>query len=102
VLLLWQMPARWGVGAARAREEVRALTERDVSRLLEAEGIAAVELISLERAGDRHPLWYDWMLVIHLADEPEAHRPVDELFEDLCSANARPILLRVAERQSLQ
>jgi hypothetical protein len=102
LLLLWQMPVRRGRGKDRAHEETTALAERDVSRLLEAEGIAAAELIRLERAGDLHPLWYDWMLVVHVMDAPESQRPLDQLYEDLRSANARPILLRDAESQSLE
>jgi hypothetical protein len=90
------------MGNARAREETSALVERDVSRLREAKGIAAAELIRLERAGDLHPLWYDWMLVVHVIDEPESQRALDQLYEDLRSANARPILLRDAESQSLE
>jgi hypothetical protein len=97
LLLLWQMPARWGIGEARAREEVRALAERELSLLLEAKGIAAAELVRLERAGDVHPLWYDWMLVVDVANDLESQRPLDDLFEDLLSANARPIMLRCAE-----
>ena len=98
---MWQMPARWWIGEDRAREEVRGVAEREVSRLGEAEGIAAVELIRLESAGDLHPLWYDWMLVVHVADEPESQGPLDELYEDLHSSNARPILRRDAELRSL-
>jgi hypothetical protein len=76
---------------------VRALAERELSLLLEAKGIAAAELVRLERAGDAHPLWYDWMLVVDVANDSESQRPLDDLFEDLLSANARPIMLRCAE-----
>jgi len=91
--LLWQMNA--GVGR-RLSEDEPSLFAEDILRLGRAEGIAAVELVRLEKAGDLHPLWYDWMLVIDL-DEPEAQCPVEGFYDDLRSVGARPIMLRQAE-----
>jgi hypothetical protein len=73
------------------------MAERDRSRLLEAKGVMAAELVPLERAGDLHPQSYDWMLVVDLANDSASQRPLDELFDDLLSANAHPIMLRCAE-----
>jgi hypothetical protein len=91
----------FGGSATRARDEARAWAERDVACLLESREVVAAELIELEQAGDLHPLWYDWLLIAHVADQPEALRRLDELFEELRSVNARPILLRDVERRPL-
>jgi hypothetical protein len=98
-MLLWQM-AVGPAGSSHARGEARELAERDASRLLRAEGIAAAELIPLERAGDLHPLPYDWLLVVRVEDKPGSQRPLDDLYEDLRSANANPVLLSEAGHES--
>ena len=89
--LLWKMSPRAGPRHFDAVEP--ALVAEDIVRLGHAEGIAAVELVRLGKAGDRHPLWYDWMLVIDI-DAPDAHHPVEAFFEDLRSVGARPMMLR--------
>jgi hypothetical protein len=71
----------FGGSAERARNEARAWAERDI--------------------GDLHPLRYDWLLIVHVADEPDAMCPLEELFEELRSVTARPILLRDAERRPI-
>jgi hypothetical protein len=85
-----------GVGRRRLSEGEPSLFAEDILRLGEEEGVAAYELVRLEKAGDLHPRWYDWMLVIDLA-EPEAQGPVEAFFEELRSVGARPIMLRRAK-----
>ena len=84
-----------GVGR-RLAEDDYSLFADVIVRLAETEGIAAVELVRLEKASDLHPLWYDWMLVINLS-EPEAQLPVEAFFDELRSVGARPMMLREAD-----
>jgi hypothetical protein len=85
-----------GIGRRRLEGEGPPLIAEDIVRLREAEGIGEIEVVRLEKAGDLHPLWYDWMLVIDLEDEGAQH-PVEAFFEELYSVGARPILLREAQ-----
>src|SRR5687768_16683991 len=94
--LLWLMGP--GVGR-RLAEGDSSLFAEDIVRLAETEGIAAVELVRLERASDLHPLGYDWMLVIDL-DESDAQWHVETFFDKLRSVGARPIMLRQANESA--
>ena len=85
-----------GVGRRRSRARGPSLFADDILRLGRAEGVAAIDLVRLEKAGDLHPLWYDWMLIVDL-DEPDAQCPVDALFDELRSVGARPMMLRQAD-----
>ena len=90
--LLWQMGP--GVGR-RSAEHESSLLAVEIARLGQADGIAAVDLVRLEKAGDLYPLWYDWMLVIDI-EEADGQAPVDLFHEELRSVGARPIMFRQA------
>ena len=94
--LLWQMGP--GVGRYRSTEHESSLLAVEICRLGEADGVAALDLVRLEKAGDLYPLWYDWMLVIDL-EEAEGQGAVDLFYEDLRSVGARPIMLRQATEE---
>jgi DNA transposition AAA+ family ATPase len=98
VLLLWQTPRRFRVGERQAQEEVREWARHQASRLIRSGAVRAVELARLERASELHPVWFDWLLTAHVTGEPPSLRALDELTEDLESLNARPVLVRDAER----
>jgi hypothetical protein len=87
-----------GVGR-RLAEDDSSLFAEDIVRLAETEGIAAVELVRLEKASDLHSLWYDWMLVIDL-DESHAQWYVEVFFDELRSVGARPIMLRQVDESA--
>ena len=95
--LLWQMGP--GVGRHHSIEHESSLLAVEIVRLGQADGIAAVDLVRLEKAGDLYPLWYDWMLVIDI-EEAEGRGPVDLFYEDLRSVGARPIMLRQAREET--
>jgi hypothetical protein len=85
-----------GVGRRRFTEGEPALFAEDILRLGEAEGVVAVELVRLQKAGDLHPLWYDWMLVIELQEAKEQCWPVEVFFDELRSVGAHPMMVREA------
>ena len=87
-----------GVGR-RLAEDDSSLFAEDIVRLAVTEGIAAIELVRLEKASDLHSLWYDWMLVIDL-DESDAQWHVEVFFDELRSVGARPIMLRQANNSA--
>ncbi len=87
--ILWQIGP--GMAPYRSSDDEASLLAVEICRLGDAEGIAAVDLVRLDKAGDPYPLWYDWMLVIDL-EEPEGQSHVEAFYEDLRSVGARPVM----------
>ena len=95
LIVMWIDPTH--LSAAEVESWVRAETRR----LLEAEGVDALELARLVPASDAHALPWDWMLDVRGSGCVEAPA-FTEWLGDLRLLGMRPVVVRVADAGALE
>jgi hypothetical protein len=100
LVFLWRRPYHLSA------EEADAWTCREAARLLEADGVARVELTRLHNASAHHPSPWDWLLELHLNDGVDGHACVEapvcaEWLGDLRLLGMRPAVALIEDSRTL-
>jgi hypothetical protein len=95
VFVLWERPSE------ASREAVLGRVEGTLWTLRQAEVVEGAALVRLASAGRSHPVWYEWLLELHVDDEAAAALAEEEpalrdVIAELGSLGLKPIVLREA------
>lgn len=96
LFVLWERPAGW------SRDDTHAWAQRQLWPLRQSGAVRSAQLVRLASAGASHPLWHEWLLELHVANDEiaeiaERDPALLEFIGELRSLAMKPVVLREAD-----